>query len=57
MWKMSVQWSLAENDASFRGGSGADDDLLFDLSGDKDKKDKAAQAGGKAAPAKGSKGR
>lgn len=24
MWKMSVEWSLAENDATFRGGSSAD---------------------------------
>lgn len=57
MWKMSVQWSLAENDASFRGGSGADDDGFVVKSGDKDKKDKAAPASGKAAPAKGSKRR
>jgi hypothetical protein len=55
MWKMSVQWSLAENDASFRGGS-ADDDLILNLPG-KDKKDPGTQASGKAAPAKGSKGR
>jgi hypothetical protein len=54
MWKMSVQWSLAENDASFRGGSGADDDQFLDTSDDKDKKDKAS---GKAAPAKGRKAR
>jgi hypothetical protein len=57
MWKMSVQWSLAENNASFRGGSGADDDQFQARSDDKDKKDKAAPASGKAAPAKGSKAR
>jgi hypothetical protein len=56
MWKMSVQWSLAENDAAFRGGSSADDDALIDLPGGKDKKDKAAPASGKG-PAKGSKAR
>jgi len=57
MWKMSVQRSLAENDATFRGSSSADDDLLMGTSGDKNKKDKATQASGKAAPAKGSKNR
>ena len=32
MWKMSVQWSLAENDAAFRGSAG--DDPLAGLPGD-----------------------
>jgi hypothetical protein len=53
MWKMSVQWSLAENDASFRGGSAADDDLF---SSGKDNQDKGTQAGS-ASPAAGTAGR
>jgi len=44
MWKMSVQWSLAENSASFRGGSAASDDQFPGTSDDKDKKDKAGSA-------------
>jgi hypothetical protein len=50
---MSVQWSLAENDASFRGGS-ADGDLFLNLPvGDEKAKKGTGPPSPEAAPVRG----
>jgi hypothetical protein len=45
VWKMSLQWSLAENDATFRGGSSAGDDPLAGTPADKSGKDNGTRDG------------